>query len=184
MTTAATLLRAVIVIDSAVSPRARWVRRLASVPPGEAPSSTRPTASAASSPYSSATAKASRGEISTRFASPIRTPRGRTKMRLKSAGVSDSPSVPMIRASASGSSTVANTDVSSTGKAYVVSLSWRWRLRDHAALGDSSTRNARRPRNNARRRAISQYAEDNDLKRIRPQSSTRDTNALSAEAGV
>ena len=47
--TAATLEIAVIVIESAVSPRARWVSMFAIVPPGEAPSRTSPTASAGSS---------------------------------------------------------------------------------------------------------------------------------------
>ena len=46
--TAATLETAVIVTESAVSPRARWVSMFAIVPPGEAPSRTRPTARAGS----------------------------------------------------------------------------------------------------------------------------------------
>ena len=49
VTMAARLEIAVIEIDSAVSPRARWVRRLAMVKQGEAPSRTRPTAKAGSS---------------------------------------------------------------------------------------------------------------------------------------
>ena len=76
MITAATLEIAVIVIESAVSPRARWVSMFAIVPPGEAPSSTRPTASAGSSEYSSAIANASAGEIRARLSIPIPTPRG------------------------------------------------------------------------------------------------------------
>ena len=47
--TAARLEIAVIVIDRAVSPRARCVSRFARTPPGEAPSRTSPTASAGSS---------------------------------------------------------------------------------------------------------------------------------------
>jgi hypothetical protein len=50
VSTAATLEIAVIVIESAVLPRARCVSRLAIVPPGEAPSRTSPTAKAAASP--------------------------------------------------------------------------------------------------------------------------------------
>ena len=49
VTTAATLETAVIVTDRAVSPRARCVSMFAIVPPGEAPKSTSPTASAGSS---------------------------------------------------------------------------------------------------------------------------------------
>jgi hypothetical protein len=48
--TEATLETAVIVTESATSPRARWVSMFAVVPPGEAPSSTTPTASTAASP--------------------------------------------------------------------------------------------------------------------------------------
>ena len=48
VTTAATLEIAVSVIESAVSPRARWVSMFAITPPGEAPRITRPTASAGS----------------------------------------------------------------------------------------------------------------------------------------
>ena len=54
VTIAPTLLIAVIVTESAVSPRARWVSMLAIIPPGEAPSRTRPTASSGDRPNSSA----------------------------------------------------------------------------------------------------------------------------------
>ena len=74
--TAATLETAVIVTESAVSPRARWVSMFAIVPPGEAPSRTRPTARAGSRSSNSAIPKASAGEISARLSIPIATPRG------------------------------------------------------------------------------------------------------------
>ena len=76
VTTAATLEIPVIEIESAVSPRARWVSRFAIVPPGEAPSSTMPTASAGSSENSSAMPKASSGEMIARFRIPIEMPFG------------------------------------------------------------------------------------------------------------
>src|SRR5687767_10577086 len=100
--TAATLEIAVIVIDSAVSPRATCVSRFAVVPPGDAPRSTSPTASAASRPTIFATANASSGEITSRLTSPIPTPFGNRRTRAKSAGVSDSPRLTMITASESG----------------------------------------------------------------------------------
>ena len=112
MITAARLENAVIVIESAVSPRAKWVSRFARMPPGEAPSRTSPTASAGSSENAWATPKASRGESSTRLRSPIETPLGLTKTRLKSTGVSDMPRLSMITANASGSRTVAKIESS------------------------------------------------------------------------
>ena len=75
------------------------------VPPGEAPSSTSPTASSGGSDHSSAIANASSGEISSRLVRPMAIPRGNTTTRRKSAGVSDSPSVTMITARASGRAT-------------------------------------------------------------------------------
>src|SRR3954468_2590549 len=50
------------------------------------------------------------------------TPRGSTRMRLKSAVVSDSPSVVMISASATGSATVANGEASCIERAMVAGL--------------------------------------------------------------
>ncbi len=107
VTADATLLIPVIVTDSAVSPRARCVSMLAIIPPGEAPSSTSPTASSGSSENSSAIANASSGDSSDRLSIPIATPRGATSTRLKSAGVSARPRLHMIAAIASGSSTSA-----------------------------------------------------------------------------
>jgi len=82
------------------------------MPPGEAPSSTNPTANVGSSENAWATAKASRGESRTRFRSPIETPLGLTKTRLKSSGVSDMPRLSMITAKASGSRTAAKIESS------------------------------------------------------------------------
>src|SRR3954469_13218455 len=120
--TEARLLTAVIETDSAVSPRARCVSRLAIVPPGAAPRTTSPTANAAPRPNSSPTANASSGEMTRRVARPIRAPRGWTSTRRKSAVVSDSPSVHMIRASATGSTTVARTEWSCIERAMVAGL--------------------------------------------------------------
>jgi hypothetical protein len=85
------------------------------VPPGEAPSRTSPTASSGASENSSAIPKASSGETASRLASPIATPFGYTSTRRKSSGVSDSPRLTMITASASGSSASVNTEPSIGG---------------------------------------------------------------------
>ena len=90
VTIAPTLLIAVIVTESAVSPRARLVSMLAIIPPGEAPSRTRPTASSGGSSNSSAIVKASSGEITARLTIPIATARGAVRTRRKSAGSASS----------------------------------------------------------------------------------------------
>ena len=105
MITAHTLLTAVIVTESAVSPRARWVSMLAIIPPGDAPSSTSPTASSGGKSNHPATAKASSGEITARLSIPITTPRGALRTRPKSAGTSVRPRLHMITAIAAGRST-------------------------------------------------------------------------------
>ena len=74
VTIAPTLLIAVIVTESAVSPLERWVSMLAIIPPGEAPSRTRPTASSGESPKTLAVVSASSGEISARLSIPISDP--------------------------------------------------------------------------------------------------------------
>jgi hypothetical protein len=76
VTTAQMLEIAVMVTESATSPRARCVNMFAVAPPGDAPSSTMPTASVAGRAQSSAIPKASRGEIRSRLPRPIATPFG------------------------------------------------------------------------------------------------------------
>jgi hypothetical protein len=112
VTIAPMLLIAVIVTESAVSPRERWVSMLAIMPPGEAPSRTRPTASSGESPNSSAMAKASRGEINARLSIPIATPRGATSTRRKSSRVRVRPRLNMITAIAAGSTTEVSSGLS------------------------------------------------------------------------
>jgi hypothetical protein len=107
--TAASDESAVIDTDSAVSPRARWVMRFAVVPPGEAPSRTSPTASTGSRLNTSATPNASSGLSTSRFARPMRTPRGCVKIRRKSSMVSDNPRLIMISARAMGRAISAST---------------------------------------------------------------------------
>ena len=114
MTTAATLEIAVIVIDRAVSPRAKCVIRFARMPPGEAPSRTSPTANAGSRLNASAIANARSGESTRRLRSPIATPRGCSTTRLKSASVSDMPRLTMITAKAIGSTAVEKIESSMT----------------------------------------------------------------------
>ena len=79
---------------------------LAIIPPGEAPSRTRPTASSGESPKMLAVVIASSGEIRARLSIPIATPRGALSTRLKSAGVSVIPRLHMITAIAAGRMTV------------------------------------------------------------------------------
>ena len=110
MTSAATLEIAVIVTDSAISPRARCVSRFAIAPPGEAPSSTSPTASSGSRPNSSAIANASSGEITSRFTSPMPTPFGDDEHPPEVRRRQRQPETVMITARQTGSSTsVVNT---------------------------------------------------------------------------
>ena len=86
------------------------------MPPGEVPSRTRPTARGGSSEKAWATAKASRGESRAKLKSPIHTPLGLANTRLKSAGVSDIPRLPMITASARGSRTVTKIESCMAGR--------------------------------------------------------------------
>src|SRR3954471_25083537 len=83
--------------------------------------------------------------MTSRLASPMSTPRGSTKMRLKSAVVSDSPSVVMISASAMGSATVANGEASCIEPAMVAGLA-------HVRL--QSPRHRRVPRASGRDRRL------------------------------
>ena len=110
VTTATSEFTAVSVMLRATSPRNRWLNRLAVVPPGEAASSSRPTASSGGRSKASTRPKQIAGRTSSCRARAMTTALGCRPTRAKSATVSDRPSPNMTRASASGSRTVVSAE--------------------------------------------------------------------------
>ncbi|MNP22763.1 hypothetical protein D3C76_1154470 [compost metagenome] len=110
-------LTAVSVMFNATSPWARWLNRLAVVPPGEAASSISPTARADSRPKPLAIRKHTSGSSRIWQARPTTTGLGYFTTRAKSARVSDSPRPSMMMPKASGRKAV------SKGEAVMGSLS-------------------------------------------------------------
>ncbi|GAB3324410.1 hypothetical protein GCM10027451_48740 [Geodermatophilus aquaeductus] len=113
VTTASSELTAVRETLSATSPRKRWLNRFAVVPPGEAASSSMPTASTGSRPTAITSPKQSAGSTSSCSPRATTAARGRRVTRTKSSTVSDSPSPNMTTARAAGRATVARAE--STG---------------------------------------------------------------------
>lgn len=110
VTTAMTVLMAVSVMLSATSPRNRWLKRFAVVPPGEAASSSMPMPSRAGRSKSTTSPKQITGRRTTWHASATATAFGARATRLKSSVVRSRPRPNMMIASASGSPTVVSTE--------------------------------------------------------------------------
>jgi hypothetical protein len=108
VTTDASDVIAVKETDNATSPRAIWVSRLDVVPPGQAANNTTPTFTIGGIGRNATSAMAIKGSEMNCSAVPTRNALGWSAMRLKSAGVSPTPRVNMIKARASGSRTCAN----------------------------------------------------------------------------
>lgn len=114
--TASTELIAVSVMLSATSPPARWLKRFADVPPGDATSSIMPTASTPLSPNASTSPRQIAGRMITWQVSAMTAALGYLATLAKSATVRVRPSPNITRPSASGrkictTSTVASADV-------------------------------------------------------------------------
>lgn len=124
-------LTAVRVMFSATSPWAWWLNRLAVVPPGDAASNIRPTASADSRPKPLAIRKHSRGSSKIWHTRPITTGLGYFTTRAKSASVSDSPRPSMMKPRASGRKAV------SSGEAVMGKHSDEGSEESRPRLGDS-----------------------------------------------
>ena len=110
VTTAMTELTAVSVTLSATSPWNRWLNRFAVVPPGDAASSIRPTASSGGRSNSLTSPKQTSGIRISWQPSATATARGCRATRWKSSRVSDSPSPNMTIPSAIGSPIVVNAE--------------------------------------------------------------------------
>ncbi len=102
---ASRLLMAVSVMLSATSPRAMWLNRLAVTPPGEAASSTRPSASSPGSLKARHSPMATGGSSRVCTTSATATARGNCSTRRKSASVRCRPSPAITTASAMGRNT-------------------------------------------------------------------------------
>ena len=106
VSTAITEFTAVRVMFSATSPWARWLYRLALVPPGEAASSISPTASAGARAKPLAMKKQATGRMRIWQTRPMITGLGYFTTRAKSASVSDNPRPSMMMPRAAGRKTV------------------------------------------------------------------------------
>jgi len=109
VTTVTTLLRAVRVMERAVSPRATKVMRFEVGPPGQAAMSMRPTAHAAGSPKRWASAKPTGGSTRSWLPSPTKAARGNWTTLRKSRMESDIPSPIMMMIRETGSTTAMKT---------------------------------------------------------------------------
>ena len=109
VTTLASEITAVRLIERAVSPFARWVKRLEVTPPGQAARIRKPTARTGSRPklacQPSTSARAISGSSSIWQSAPTAKAFGRATTRLKSSATSARPMENIMKASASGSTT-------------------------------------------------------------------------------
>ena len=110
VTTEITELTAVSVMLRATSPRNRWLKRLAVVPPGDAASSIIPIPSRGGRSKSTTSPKQRIGSSTSWQASAIATARGCRPTRRKSSVVRSSPRPNMMIARAIGSPTVVSAE--------------------------------------------------------------------------